>query len=165
MAGQDIHWDETAVFAGKKFCNKIWNASRFVLQSTKSNMGTSDVPKLFSILRTSDVQKLTLADKKILKQLKITQKSVREDVENFRFGPALRKIYDFFWHQLCDIYIEKSKSQITNPKTQKTTKMILLYILSESLKILHPFMPFITEEIYQKIPLPKKNLLMIEKRV
>ncbi len=152
MANQDIHWDETSVLAGKKFANKIWNASRFVFQQTEKTKPS-----------TSKLQPKTPADKKIIKLLKIAQKSVADDIENFRFGHALRTIYDFFWHQFCDIYIEKSKSQIADSKNPKNTKLILLYVLSESLKILHPFMPFVTEEIYQKIPLQKKKLLMITK--
>ena len=150
MTNQDIHWDETSVLAGKKFANKVWNASRFVLQQTEKTKPSAGKP-----------QPKTPADKKIIKQLKTAQKSVAADIEKFRFGHALRTIYDFFWHQFCDIYIEKSKSQIADSKTSKNTKLILLYILSESLKILHPFMPFVTEEIYQKIPLRKKKLLMI----
>ena len=143
MGNQDIYWDETAVLAGKKFCNKIWNAARFVFERTKN----SNMRKF---------NKLTLADRKILNQLKKTKKQVEKDIENFRFGPALRKIYDFFWHQFCDVYIEKSKKQLASQK-------VLLYVLLESLKLLHPFMPFVTEEIYQKLPSKKEKLLMIEK--
>jgi valyl-tRNA synthetase len=144
MGGQDIRWDETAVLAGKKFCNKIWNASRFVLERIE----TSAV-----ILTKAD--KPTPADKKILNQLKIIKKAVEKDIENFQFGPALRKIYDFFWHQFCDVYIEKSKKQ--------PNQKILSYVLLESLKLIHPFMPFVTEEIYQKLPFKKGKLLIIEK--
>lgn len=157
MGGQDIRWDETAVLAGKKFCNKIWNASRFVLEN-KPSLIYADFNGLMRM------KNLTTADKKILKQLEIAQKSAANDIEKFRFGHALRATHDFFWHQFCDVYIEKSKSQITDPKTEKTTKTILLFVLSSSLKMLHPFMPFITEEIYQKLPSKKEKLLMISNR-
>ncbi len=154
MSSQDVRWDETAVLAGKKFCNKIWNAARFVIQQNE---------KTKIKLPTNEPKPKTMADKKILKQFKIVQKSVANDIEKFRFGHALRAIYNFFWHQFCDVYLEKSKFQIANPKTQKTTKMILLYVLSQSLKILHPFMPFITEEIYKNSLSKKQEILMIAK--
>ncbi len=152
MTNQDIHWNETSVLAGKKFANKIWNASRFVFQQTEKTRLSASQPK-----------PKTLADKKIIKQLETAKKSVANDIEKFRFGHALRTIYDFFWHQFCDIYIEKSKHQTADSKNSKNTKLILLYVLSESLKLLHPFMPFITEEIYQKLPSKKEKLLMISK--
>jgi len=169
MGGQDVRWDETAILAGKKFCNKIWNASRFVLENKPSRINAD-----FSGLMR--IKNLTTTDKKILKQLEAAQKSVADDIEKFRFGHALRAAHDFFWHQFCDVYIEKSKSQIADSKTEKTTKNILFFVLSASLKMLHPFMPFVTEEIYQKLPMKsrrkvgtptktsgKKELLIINK--
>ena len=100
----------------------------------------------------------TSADKRILKVLDKTIKSVNRDLERFRFGPAAHALYNFFWHDFCDIYIEKSKEQ-----KDRKTKKILLYILLTSLKLLHPFIPFITEEIYQKLPIKnKKKCLMVE---
>ena len=83
-------------------------------------------------------------------------------IEKYEFGQALHILYDFFWHQYCDVYLEKSKLQTTNYKLQTTTKRILLYVLSESLKLLHPFMPFITEEIWSRLPRKDKNLLIVE---
>jgi valyl-tRNA synthetase len=153
--GQDIHWDEAAVIAGRKFTNKIWNASRFVLtQLTTNNLK----------LTTNNFQQIklqTAADKKILKELSITKKKVKKYLENFEFSKALREIYGFFWRKYCDIYLEKSKKQLITYNLQLTTQRILLYVLFESLKILHPFLPFITEEIYQKLPLKDKKLLII----
>jgi len=90
-----------------------------------------------------------LADKKILKALGKTIKSVNENLEDFKFGKAAHKLYDFFWHDFCDLYLEKAKIQ----KDKKNTQKILLYVLLNSLKLLHPFIPFITEEIYQKLPI------------
>ena len=98
------------------------------------------------------------ADKKILKSLQKTIKSINQDLENFQFGKAAHILYDFFWHDFCDIYIEASKKQ-----NGEKTKKILLFVLLTSLKLLHPFTPFITEEIYQKLPIKdKKKSLMIE---
>ncbi|MFA5084326.1 MAG: valine--tRNA ligase [Candidatus Paceibacterota bacterium] len=152
MANQDVHWDESAVLAGKKFCNKIWNASRFALQQIgeAKNLNLKPTPK-------------TPADKKIVKQLESARESVAADIEKFRFGHALRTAHDFFWHDFCDVYIEKSKAQINDSKTEKNTKAILLSVLLASLKMLHPFMPFVTEEIYQKLPFKKEKILMAAK--
>jgi len=156
MGGQDIRFVEDNIVMGRKFCNKLWNASRFVMIQTLKR----DRPR--QVLPGSDLGKiagLTSADKRILKVLGKTIKSVNKDLEGFRFGPAGRQLYDFFWHDFCDIYIEKSKLQ----KDKKATQKILLYVLLTSLKLLHPFMPFITEEIYQKLPIKnKKKCLMIE---
>lgn len=154
MGGQDIKFVEDNIVMGRKFCNKVWNATRFILlqmQNTKCKMQNCNLKY--------GVKNLTAADKKILNALEATVKSTNKDLEAFRFGPASRKIYDFFWHDFCDVYIEKSKSQ----NDKKNTRKILLYVLLTSLKLLHPFIPFITEEIYQKLPIKrKKKCLMIE---
>jgi len=153
MGTQDIRFDERAVIAGKKFANKIWNASRFVINNVDSKQRTN-------LNNPNKIKPQTSADRKILNQLQKTKKVVEKDIENFHFGQALHKIYNFFWHDFCDIYIEKSKMQITNSKQKITTQKILFYTLLESLKLLHPFMPFITEAIYQKIK-PKKSEKML----
>lgn len=150
-SGQDIHWDETAVVAGRKFTNKIWNASRFVLEKTGSAKTGS-----------ASVKPQTSEDKKIMKALDLAREGIGKNIEKFEFSKALRQIYEFFWHDFCDKYLETSKKQLSG-ETEETTRLILLHVLTESLKILHPFMPFITEEIYQKLPVPKKKFLMIEK--
>jgi len=156
--GQDIRWDETAVIAGRKFTNKIWNASRFVLINISN--------KKFLDLDSKKIKKLknlTAADKNILKETAIVKKKIEKRIENFEFSKALREIYKFFWHKYCDFYLEKSKSQLTNPDLKNNTQIVLSYVLFESLKMLHPFLPFITEAIYQKLPLKNKKLLLIEK--
>jgi valyl-tRNA synthetase len=157
MGAQDIRFGEDSIKMGQKFCNKIWNASRFVL--FKIGNSKIQIPKRIKISNP----KLTVADKQILKALTKVIKSVESDLENFRFGQAAHKLYDFFWHSFCDKYIEISKEQLTNENLQKNTKKVLLYILLVSLKLLHPFIPFITEEIYQKLPIKnKKSCLMVE---
>jgi valyl-tRNA synthetase len=157
--GQDIRFGEDNIVMGRKFCNKVWNASRFVLmQNAKCKMQNYNLK--------FKIKNLTQADKKILEALNKTIKQVNKDLENFRFGKAAQILYNFFWHDFCDVYIEKSKLQLSEKldrgviiKTQK----ILLYVLLNSLKLLHPFIPFITEEIYQRLPLKnKKKCLMIE---
>jgi len=153
MGNQDIRFDGTAVMAGRKFANKIWNATRFVINNTNLRMDSNDKNK---------IKPKTSADKKILGQLQKAKKAVEKDIENFHFGQALHKIYDFFWHDFCDVYIEKSKKQLQASNSQ--TSKILFYVLLESLKILHPFTPFVTEAIYQKVkPKGSKKMLLIVK--
>ncbi len=144
MGGQDIHFNEDGIMAGKKFANKIWNASRFVLLQIGNTKLQIQSPK-----------SKTSADKKIISQLIKIKKSVDKDLGNYQFGQALHEIYDFFWHQFCDVYLEKSKEELNAE--------ILIYVLSESLKLLHPFMPFITEEIYQHLAIKNKKMLIVEK--
>ncbi len=152
-SGQDIRWDEAAVIAGRKFTNKIWNASRFVLEQTKD-------------LKSANLNKKptakTKADTKILKALEKTKKNTGKYIESFQFSRALHELYDFFWHEFCDRYLEISKKQMEDEKLKKNTQAILFYTLRESLKLLHPFLPFITETIYREFP-DTSSLLMIEK--
>jgi len=147
LGGQDIRFSEENMIMGKKFANKIWNASRYVMNKTGENKIKVKIP----------AKNLTAADKKIIQQLKNTIKKTGQELEKFHMGQASHLLYDFFWHDFCDRYIEAAKKQ-TNPETNQ----ILAYILLNSLKLLHPFMPFITEEIYQKLPFKEKKLLMIE---
>ncbi len=153
MGNQDIRWDEAAVIAGKKFANKIWNASRFVLMQNADSK---------SRLKAEN---LTAADKKILAELKKVKKATEKNLENFRFGQALRELHDFFWHSFCDRYIEESKKQMEDPAKRKNAAATLHFVLRESLKMLHPFMPFVTEEIHEIVAPSggKRPLLMIEK--
>ena len=163
MKNQDIHWDETAAVAGKKFANKIWNASRFVIQNANSKFKIPSLREVSRREKNSKLQfknnKLTAADKRILIQLQKTKKSVEKNIENFHFGKALRDFYDFFWRQFCDVYLEKSKKQMADGELKENTQKILSFVLFESLKLLHPFMPFITEEIWQSLPGGNKMLI------
>ena len=152
---QDIRWQQEAVVAGKKFLNKIWNASRFVLWQKPENK------KLFTI-KIGSKQKLTSKDKRIAKEFEKTAKKTDKLLENFEFGFALREIYDFFWHKYCDVYLEEFKNYSEEQK--KASYPVLLKILKDSLSLLHPFIPFITEEIYQHLPVKgKTKILLIEK--
>ncbi len=177
MGGQDIRFVEDNIIMGRKFCNKLWNASRFVLLNKPTQI-YADLDSLRSQRGFTRIKNLTTADKKILKALDKTIKSVNKDLERFRFGVAARRLYEFFWHDFCDVYIEKSKTELSfmkakvkkrtkfsSPKQDnEKTKKFLLYVLLNSLKLLHPFIPFITEEIYQKLPIKnKKQCLMIER--
>jgi len=154
---QDIKFTEDNIVMGKKFCNKIWNASRFALMQIGKNK--------FKI-KELNVKNKSKEDKKILSRLEKTVNGVNKDLDSFLFGKAAHRLYEFFWHDFCDQYIEYSKDKIQNSKTKEEkerTKKVLLYTLLNSLKTLHPFLPHITEEIYQKLPLKdKKELLLIE---
>jgi len=116
MGGQDIRFTEDNIVMGKKFCNKIWNASRFVMmQNQSAQIGLSARPSTKILCSGS---KLTLADKRILRALDKTIKSVNKNLGGFQFGQAAHILYNFFWHDFCDVYIESSKSKIQNPKSK-----------------------------------------------
>ena len=155
---QEMKFSEDSIVMGRKFCNKIWNASRFCLLQ----LGSEEIILPKKIKEGG----LTNPEKKILKSLSKTASLLDENIENFRFGKASHEAYDFFWHDFCDIFIEQAKKQLSeseNESQKKKTKLILLYSLLGSLKILHPFVPFITEEIYQSLPIKnKKKALLVE---
>ena len=142
--GQDLKFIEDNIIMGRKFCNKLWNASRFVLMQVGQSSFLAKKPKV-----------KTAADKKILGALQKTIVSVNKNLENFDFGKAAHTLYDFFWHDFCDVYIEQAKNQ-----PDENTQQVLLYTLTTSLKLLHPVIPFVTEEIYQKLPGTKKPLII-----
>ena len=154
---QDIHFSEDAFVAGKKFCNKIWNAARFILMNKPPRIN-ADLQRGF----TRKNKNLTKADKEILKKLDEITEETGKCLEKYEFGQALHKLYDFFWRDFCDKFIEASKKENT-----AESKQILFHVLANSLKLLHPFIPFITEEIYQIIQSSSrqksKKLLLIEK--
>jgi valyl-tRNA synthetase len=160
LGSQDIRFNEDAMLTGKKFCNKIWNASRFVLMAQN---GISNSKFLIS-KQILNPKSQTEADKKILNGLKKITLEVSSSIEKYEFGKALHKIYDFFWHKYADVYIETVKNQLINKKIKTQTQKVLLKVHSDMLKLLHPFLPFITEEIWQSFnKLNKsKKLLLIE---
>ncbi|KKS44056.1 hypothetical protein A2567_02455 [Candidatus Azambacteria bacterium RIFOXYD1_FULL_42_11] len=153
LGNQDIRFNENAMITGKKFANKIWNATRFVLmaQNGKFEIRNSKFEKN-SKLKIKN-SKLTEADKKILNGLKKTTAEVNNLIEKYEFGKALHLLYDFFWHEYADVYIEAVKKQLN--------REVILKVHIDLLKLLHPFMPFITEELWGMFD--KKGLLIIEK--
>jgi len=160
---QDLRFGEEHIMMGKKFCNKIWNASRFLMLSLPNAQNISLPPTLKTLKKA---KYLDAADKKILNNLEKTIKSVNKNLENFYFGKAAQALYYFFWHQFCDFYIEKAKEKLAkgSPSQKRQTQKFLLFVLSASLKLLHPFMPCITEKIYQILPIKnKEKSIMIEK--
>ena len=143
--GQDVFLSESKFELGRNFANKLWNASRFILMNLKEDRINADLCVLFK------EEKLSLPEKWILSRLYSTIKYVEECLDGYRFNEAANGIYEFVWHEFCDWYIEIAKASIS----EKTTQVILYKVLEKSLRILHPFMPFITEEIWQILPRSK----------
>ncbi len=147
--GTDSRISEDKIKGYKHFANKLWNIARFIL------MNIDDL-KLQD--RTPDA--ITEDDKKILADIEIVIKSMTKNLDALNIHEASQEIYQFAWHNFADIYIEKSKLQLQNQEQKENTEKILIYCLINILKLLHPFMPFITEEIYSKL---SSHLLMVEK--
>jgi valyl-tRNA synthetase len=154
--GNDIRISEAKIKAQKHFANKIWNASRYVLLSLPQ-----DKKELNEII--SDFNSLKKKDLAWKKKLAKHLEQVTKDIENYRFDLAAEKIYHYFWHTFADVIIEESKTRINKEKISVLKN--LYFQLTEQLKIMHPFMPFITEEIWSLIPKgsQKEKLIMVEK--
>lgn len=141
--GNDMRFSTERVTASRNFANKIWNASRFVQMNL--TIGELCVPA---------ASELALEDKWILDKLNRLVSEVTENLDKFELGVAVAKLYDFIWDEFCDWYIELVKPRLydTENPTNKTAQQVLSYVLSNTLKLLHPFMPFITEEIWLSLP-------------
>jgi len=150
--GQDIALGDSKVKGYRNFSNKIWNASRFVLlRITDGDLKTGEIGTGKIAAGEIDKTKLTTADKKIIQNHKKIIDSVTKQIDKFRFSQAGEEAYEYFWHQFCDVYIEDVKGQLEDDKLSDNTKKILIKILSESLILLHPFMPFVTEAVWQEL--------------
>ena len=140
--GNDTKLIDERIIGNRNFANKIWNASRFVLMTTNEIGG--GVPAIDAL------QPRTLADRWILSRFEQLTKSVTRLIEDFQFGEAGRQINEFFWSDYCDWYVEIAKVQMqSGDLAQHTTAGILRAVLDQSLRLLHPFMPFVTEEVWQ----------------
>lgn len=151
-AGNDIPLAEDKIRGMKHFANKLWNIARFIGANTEAEHFDGTEP-----------EHATDADTAILVALTETIKSVTGNIENFSLHEAAQTAYRFTWHEFADVYLEASKPQLADETKKENTKHILAFCLVRILKLLHPFTPFVTEEIYQKLPLADKNLLMVEK--
>ena len=149
--GNDMRFYWERVEASRNFANKVWNASRFIMM----NLDKAEA-------KTVSLDELTPADKWILSKLNTLAKEVTENMENFDLGVAVGKIYDFIWEEFCDWYIEMVKPRLYND--EDTTKAAALYtlktVLIESLKLLHPYMPFITEEIFCNLQDEEESIMI-----
>lgn len=151
--GNDMRYDEKRIVASRNFANKLWNASRFVLM----NIDEGDD------LDFSTIKNLELEDKWILKRLNNVIEEVTKNLEKYEIGLAASRIENFIWEEYCDWYIEFAKLRLygEDQAAKDDVKKVLLYVLNKMIALLHPFMPFITEEIYSALP-DKKDMLIIE---
>lgn len=161
--GQDVFLSKEKFEIGRNFANKIWNASRFVLMSLAEVKPRQD---RLSCRGFTSAEALSLVDRWILSRLNRTIESATKSLEHYRFNEAEAIIYDFFWHDFCDWYLEMIKPVILNDEQwavdrKDATQKVLLYVLENSLKILHPFMPFVTEAVWQNIK--EQKYIMAEK--
>ena len=140
--GMDLRYDEEKVKANWNFINKLWNASRYVLMNTEEFKQENYT-----------LDNLSLADKWILTKLELLIKEVKKNMDKYDFHTVGNNIYNFVWNDFCDWYIELSKTNMNN-----TTKSVLILVLTDIVKMLHPFMPFVTEEIYQNLPFKENDI-------
>ena len=150
--GQDVAMGESKIKGYRNFTNKIWNASRFVsLRVTGGDLQSGELgAEKISDLNV-DEGLLTSADKKILKRHEEIKKEVTKYIDEFKFSLGGEAIYEYFWHEFCDEYIEASKPQLEDDDQKENTKKILIKILSESLILLHPYVPFVTDAVWQEL--------------
>ena len=148
--GRDINWDMKRLEGYRNFCNKIWNASRYVLMNATGEDGDQDCGQ-----DNSDNYKLTLADRWIMSRLQSAESEVTAAIDSYRFDLAAQALYDFVWNEYCDWYLELSKPVLwdenRDPAIQKGTRRTLVRVLEAILRLAHPMLPFITEEIWQNI--------------
>ena len=153
--GQDIRFSYKKMDAAWNFINKIWNASRYVIMNLKDVDGAPKLP---------DASKFNLADRFILARLNATIKQVNEQSDKFEFGEAGRALYNFIWDDFCDWYIEMTKETLNNGTAEEkhNTEEILAYVLDQTLRLLHPIMPFVTEKLWQSMPHEGKTIMLAD---
>ena len=146
--GNDMRYLPERVEASRNFANKIWNAARFILMNLDDEEPAPYIP-----------ENLAVEDKWIISKFNTLAKDVTENLEKFELGLAVQKLYDFIWDVFCDWYIEIAKIRL-NSDDKATAKAVLVYVMSGCMKLLHPFMPFITEEIWQTLPHDGKSIMI-----
>ena len=141
--GNDMRYSPEKVEASRNFANKIWNAARFILMNLEGHEIKNELPN-----------ELTTEDKWIISSFNRVAKEITENLEKFELGIAAQKIYDFLWDVFCDWYIEIAKIRMNSDdaQTAQNAREVLVWVMTGTLKLLHPFMPFITEEIWQTLP-------------
>ncbi|MGN1124518.1 MAG: class I tRNA ligase family protein, partial [Eubacterium sp.] len=149
--GNDMRFSDDKVKASRNFANKLWNAARFVLMYLNDDTSYNGLPT-----------DLAVEDKWIVSKVNTLAKEVTDNLEKFELGIAIQKLYDFIWDVFCDWYIEIAKIRLQGDDEQakSTAISVLIYVLTDILKLLHPFMPFITEEIYQAIPHDEESIMI-----
>lgn len=151
--GNDMRFSDERVEASRNFANKIWNAARFILMNLGENEPAPHIP-----------ENLILEDKWILSLYNALVVGVTDSLEKFELGMAVQKLYDFIWDVFCDWYIEIAKIRLNgeDEAAKQTVKAVLVYVMSNTLKLLHPFMPFITEEIWQTLPHEGESIMVAD---
>jgi valyl-tRNA synthetase len=141
--GNDMRFSDERVESSRNFANKIWNASRFILMNIDGHDVTNELPA-----------DLALEDKWIIDSFNRVTKEITENLEHFELGLAVQKLYDFLWDEFCDWYIEIAKIRLNSEdeKAAQNVRQVLVWVMSGTLQLLHPFMPYITEEIWQTLP-------------
>ena len=149
--GNDMRFSEEKITAARNFCNKIWNAGRFLLMNDVASVTPDQLP-----------ENLTIEDQWILTKLSDVIREVTENMDRFELGIAANKVYDFAWDVFCDWYVEISKLRLNsgNEKEASACKQVLVFVFTNILKLLHPFMPFITEEIYSALPTSCESIMI-----
>ncbi|MBQ7596058.1 MAG: class I tRNA ligase family protein, partial [Clostridia bacterium] len=148
--GNDMRFSDEKVSASRNFANKLWNAARYVLMNLDEDTPAPHIP-----------ENLTIEDKWVLSKFNTLVKDVTDNLEKFELGLAVAKLYDFIWDVYCDWYIEISKIRLQKGGDEaRSAKDVLVYVLSNTLKLLHPFMPFITEEIWQTLPHKGESIMI-----
>ncbi len=152
--GNDMRFTDKKVEASRNFANKLWNAARFVLMNLTEEHDPDSI----------DLSKLALEDKWIISKYNSLVKDVRDNLDNFELGVAVAKLYDFLWDVFCDWYIELVKPRLNDKESEsgKTAQHTLVYVLSGAMKLMHPFMPFITEEIWQTLPHNGESIMVAD---
>ena len=151
--GNDMRFLPEKIEASRNFANKLWNANRFILMNLGEDEPAPHIP-----------ENLATEDKWILSQFNSLVKAVTNSLENYELGIAVQNLYDFIWDVFCDWYIEIAKIRLNgdNEEGKKTAKAVLVYVMSNTLKLLHPFMPFITEEIWLALPHDGESIMISE---
>ncbi len=152
--GNDMRFSDEKVTSSRNFANKLWNASRFILMNLPEEIDRVELP---------EEKDMFIEDKWILSKFNTLVKEVTENLDKFELGIAVAKLYDFIWGIICDWYIELTKTRIqTGGETALSAQNVLVYVMSNTLKLLHPFMPFITEEIWQALPHEGESIMVSE---
>ena len=148
--GNDMRYSDEKVKAARNFANKLWNASRFILMNLSDEVAKPELP-----------DQLLMEDKWVLSQYNDLVKSVNDNLTKYELGIAVQNIYDFLWDVFCDWYIEIAKARLqAGGEASLNVQKVLVYVMANTLKLLHPFMPFITEEIWQAIPNDCETIMM-----
>ena len=150
--GNDMRYSNEKVEASRNFANKLWNASRFILMNLDGSEQPAHLPK---------AEDLATEDKWILSKFNTLAKEINSNIDSFELGTAIAKLYEFVWDQFCDWYIEVAKIRLQEGgAAAETAKTVLIYVIDGILKLLHPFMPFITEEIWQALPHDGETIML-----